>query len=285
MSNVAYDSLSSVREIRLHDYLHIFAISFLFYDHAITIGEEIEYLWKRPKNRSTYWLFVNRYLAFFGNIAVVVLGFTTLSTSSCQHFNVFRQILLISNQVVVSILLTLRIYALYGCSMRILAYMVGTGLILAAISLWTLFGQKSAPSERASGCHVGFARKSYVLRQATAWEALFIYDLLIFSLTIIKTWKARRDHAITGISIPLISLILRDGIMSVTMMSRLSLNLYRTADHSFISTTQGHGDEAYIPYSLTGSIDIVNPESMAFDLDNYPKTQSLRRYDKPPPRQ
>lgn len=74
--------------------------------------------------------------------------------------------------------------------------------------------------------------------------------------------------------------------MSVTMMSRLSLNLHRTADHSFISTTQGDGnDDAHIPYSWTGSIDIVNPESMAYDLDNYSQSRSVRRYSKPPPRQ
>ncbi len=34
----------------------------------------------------------------------------------------------------------------------------------------------------------------------------------MFSLTILKTWNARRDHAVTGINIPLISLILRDGM-------------------------------------------------------------------------
>lgn len=49
------------------------------------------------------------------------------------------------------------------------------------------------------------------IRMAAAWEALFLYDCLIFCLTIFKAWRARRDHTITRISIPLISLILRDG--------------------------------------------------------------------------
>lgn len=46
---------------------------------------------------------------------------------------------------------------------------------------------------------------------AGAWEALFAYDSLIFSLTIYKTWKVRQDYVITGVEIPLITLILRDG--------------------------------------------------------------------------
>ena len=69
-------------------------------------------------------------------------------------------------------------------------------------------------------------------------------------------------------------------------MSRVSLNLHRTADHSFISTTQADGnDEAHIPHSWTGSIDFVTPGSVAFDLDNYSQSQSVRRQSKPPPRQ
>jgi len=43
------------------------------------LGEEIEYLWKRPKKHSSYWFFANRYFAFLGNIAVTILGFADLS--------------------------------------------------------------------------------------------------------------------------------------------------------------------------------------------------------------
>ena len=60
---------------------------------------------------------------------------------------------------------------------------------------------------------------------AGAWEALFAYDSLIFSLTVYKTWKFRRDHAITGVEIPLISLILRDGKIHFEF-SQLILNLF-----------------------------------------------------------
>ena len=50
-----------------------------------------------------------------------------------------------------------------------------------------------------------------LLGLAGAWEALYAYDSIIFSLILYKTWKVRRDYAVTGIEIPLISLILRDG--------------------------------------------------------------------------
>ncbi|PPQ94408.1 hypothetical protein CVT25_002496, partial [Psilocybe cyanescens] len=278
--------------------------------------QEINYLWKGPKNRSSYWFFINRYTAFFGNIAVTILGFMDLSS----------RILLIVNQVLVCILLTLRVFALYDRSLRVLAYLITSGVILMAVTSWVMFGQKSAPSETASGCHVGFSRMTFVdssvdldifvqshpyvaylytLRilndipfpfkgLAGAWEALFVYDSIIFALTIVKTWKARQDHAITGISIPLISLMLRDGAIyfavmalcnfaniltyypflrgglstfassiSVTMMSRLMLNLHETADAGIFSieatTTRRNHMEQYTDDTL----DIVHPSTVS----------------------
>ncbi|KIM42439.1 hypothetical protein M413DRAFT_27197 [Hebeloma cylindrosporum] len=323
------DTLSTAREILIHNYLHIFAVSFLYYDHAITAGQEINFLWKKPKIRSSYWFFLNRYFAFFGNIVVVIMGFSNLTVRvqvrarnvisltlfsrrgydfSCKRYNLFRQLVLIVNQVLVCILLTLRIYALYGRSLRILAYMGGSGVVLIAFSLWVMFGQKSAPSESGGGCHIGMSRDT-AIRLAGAWEALFVYDSIIFALTFLKTWKARRDHSITGIGIPLISIILRDGAIyfaimalcnlsniltfyllgvrpkfpnlplrhddltgstnialpprriSVTMMSRLMLNLHETADLGIYSTqaTSTHVD--YVTQYAADSFDITNHPS------------------------
>lgn len=78
---------------------------------------------------------------------------------SCKRYNLFRQLMLIVNQVLVcsefpnpnlfqsgnlahqdsTVLLTLRIYALYGCSLRMLSYMAGSGGILIAVALVRIF--------------------------------------------------------------------------------------------------------------------------------------------------
>ncbi|KAF5318048.1 hypothetical protein D9619_012127 [Psilocybe cf. subviscida] len=50
----------------------------------------------------------------------------------------------------------------------------------------------------------------YSLGIAGAWEALLVYDCIIFGLTIYKTWTARVGHVINGIRVPLITLFLRD---------------------------------------------------------------------------
>ncbi|KAF9446625.1 hypothetical protein P691DRAFT_794253 [Macrolepiota fuliginosa MF-IS2] len=254
----------------LHNVLHFVAISVLYYDHLVTSRHEIEYVWRRPKSHSSYYFFLNRYFSFFGNLAVSILGFMDLPTQasfSCKRYNTFRQLLLVVTQVLICYFLTLRIYALYECSIRILLYMVGSGAVLAAIACWSLFGQKSTPGAVGSGCHIGLAG---------AWEALFAYDSMIFGLTLYKTWSTRGRRywygSSGGGSVPLlVTVVLRDGAVialanlsnilsfypffrgalstlassiSVTLMSRLMLNLHETAKLGIFSTqymTHGTG--------------------------------------------
>ena len=52
-------------------------------------------------------------------------------------------------------------------------------------------------------------RDECVVDYAAAWEANFIYDTIIFILTVVKTWKDRRG--ISGERLGLIQLMLRDG--------------------------------------------------------------------------
>ncbi|KAF8997734.1 hypothetical protein BDQ17DRAFT_1283761 [Cyathus striatus] len=266
-------SIETLREILAQNFLHVFAISILYYDHLITTGNEINFLWKRPKGPSTFWFFLNRYFSFFGNLVVIIVSFMTIPEASCKAYNLFRQLLLVLNQVLVCILLTLRIYALYGRSLRILVCMVGSGAVLLIVACWSLFGQKhlaSGPLPE-TGCHVGLTRET-AIHIASAWEALMMYDTMIFSFTLYRTWTTRRDRGVTRIQDPLLSLVLRDGALyyaamalanlsniltfylcgpflrgalstvassiSVTMMSRIMLNLHQNADVGIYSTAQ-----------------------------------------------
>ncbi|KAK0219918.1 hypothetical protein IW262DRAFT_989063 [Armillaria fumosa] len=255
------DNVLSTEEILLHNYLHMIAISFVYWDHFITLDAEIEYLWKQPKTPSARLFFLNRYLAFFGNICVTVLVFTTISvTLSTLQSSPPSAVNYQPNHI----LLTMRIYAIYACSLRILYCMVASAIVLLGVSCWSLFGQKHVDFTPVSGCHIGLDRDT-AIRIASAWEALFIYDTIIFSFTLFKTYKERRNH----ITPDILSLILRDGAIyfavmafanlfniltfylappflrgslssfasciSVTMMSRLMLNLHQTATAGIFS--------------------------------------------------
>lgn len=129
---------------------------------------------------------------------------------SCKRYLLFRQLFLLVNQVLVCgklpcpptyfdpnwrricyiVLLTLRVYALYECSMRILACMVGSGVTLIILPCvrcfllslpartyppphqWALFDQVSVPAKTtASGCHVGPQTITYVYFLMQVYES------------------------------------------------------------------------------------------------------------------
>ncbi|PBK94931.1 hypothetical protein ARMGADRAFT_1062460 [Armillaria gallica] len=296
-------------EILVHGYLQIISLSFLYWDHLITIGiaippllcytiligagDELRLLWNKPKTLASYLFFANRYLAFFGNITVTILGFTTLSATSCNNYALYRQVLLVASQIVVCALLTMRIYALYTCSIKVLMYMLGSGVILFAASCWSLTGQKSDRWED-SGCHIGLCRVT-AIRVASAWEALFIYDSMLFAFTFYRAYTHRTEK------IPLLYLVFRDGSiyyatmalatlsniltfylagvalllycitqaltssikpylrgglsscassLSITLMSRLMLNLHQTTDIGILSDMSAATCEAEVTHEL-----------------------------------
>ncbi|KAF8890474.1 hypothetical protein BD779DRAFT_1438468, partial [Infundibulicybe gibba] len=243
----------------------------LYYDHLITMRREIQYLWKRPKRPSMYWFFVNRYFLFSTNILVALFSFTTFDLKlpqSCERYNLSRQTLLALNQFLVAVMMTLRIYALYGCSSRVLGSMIIIGIAPTSVSCWALSGQKNKLAQQVvPGCHVGLSYNTSI-RLAAAWESLFVYDLIIFVLTLAKTWRAGK-HVTVRTRLPVLALLLRDGAIyfavmalanlaniltfyvcpflrgglstfsssiCVTMMSRFMLNLHETTSVGILST-------------------------------------------------
>ncbi|EAU82115.2 hypothetical protein CC1G_09574 [Coprinopsis cinerea okayama7 len=245
-----HDPVSTARDILLHNLMHFLAITCLYYDHFITLGPEIELLWSRRKSPSSYWFFLNRYFAFFGNLCVSILGFIDLDKER------------------------------YLCSSSDprLWWVI-------FVYLWTQPSQGPGSAAHASDIRPLPTFKTYSrlhvdewshpsrnsMCLAGAWEALFAYDSIIFTLTLWKTIKERRERRVTGVNIALVDILLRDGAMyyaimalcnlanimtfyfggpffrgslstfassiSVTMMSRLMLNLHRTAEEG-IHTTQ-----------------------------------------------
>ncbi|KAJ3886868.1 hypothetical protein GG344DRAFT_56692, partial [Lentinula edodes] len=282
----------------LHSYFHMLAISILYWDHALTLKYEVHYLWIGPKTWSSYWFFLNRYFAFFANITVTVF--------ECKSFGMYRQLVLFIQQVIVCVLLTMRIYALYGRNVKILGYMLGSATILAIVAAWSLFGQKSTTAT--SGCHIG--------NLATAWEALFCYDTILFGFTLYQTYKSRHTMGMS-LHIPLVSLMLRDGnyhvvrlqslikllmihvlqpflrgslstfasCMSVTMMSRLMLNLHSSARIGIFSTlpTFHRGDDSTLPTNTDSfELDTLRTEDLISRRTTRYMTNDLTRLESSP---
>ncbi|THU94450.1 hypothetical protein K435DRAFT_668402, partial [Dendrothele bispora CBS 962.96] len=282
----------------------------LYYDHILTFPMEVEYLWKSFHGPSKYMFLLNRYFSTTGNTIVTISLFSSFlasgPVSSCGVFHLFREILLFLTQVIVCILLTLRIYALYGRKKRVLIYMLSFGFLLGALAFFHLFGQNSSSSLTSFGCHTQLQFITYViLRLPTfAWEALFIYDSMLLIMMVRKGLKARQSLG----RIPLLELVLRDGALyyavmalanlgniltfylagpymrgglstfssatSVTMMSRLTLNLHfdshKNPPTTFRSTARFAMRTGY-------EDDVSDSEASTFDRVRFKEHDSSRR--------
>ncbi|KAJ6484504.1 hypothetical protein C8R47DRAFT_556678 [Mycena vitilis] len=275
------DLITIAHAIRLHDFLFLISITFLYFDHLITFGDEIRFLWRKTKTASTYCFLLNRYLAFFGDIVVTYFVFTTVPESVCKSVNFFRQLLLIFNQTTICLLLTVRIYALYGRQKKVWAYMLGAGAFLMGVSLWAISGNGGRPVPGVNGCHISNSR-TIGIRLSVPWISLSIYDWMIFVALFYKSWQARSE-SVTRRSDTLLSVLIRDGAiyfivmavmnlaniltfyiappllrgclatmassLSVTMMSRLMLNLHAVESKGIFST-------AHIKYTASFDSDV-----------------------------
>ncbi|KAK7019139.1 hypothetical protein R3P38DRAFT_2981264 [Favolaschia claudopus] len=274
-------------EIRTNDYLQVFSVAFMYWDWLITLDDEINFMWTRVPSASAFWFFAVRYLGILGNIPVTVSTFYSFPASSfvflavwdlvltdwriemccrCRAFHTAHQIVLVGTQLVVSLVMLVRVHALYGRSLRVLAAMLVAGFALLAVILWSAYmGQESFPVQGFPGCHTRSPQSSnYYL--AGAWLALFAFDSLCFGLTLFKTYSTWRRTGSEANHLPIHALVLRDGAfyyaamslanfanlvtfyiagpnlsgslstfascISVTMMARLMLNLHQTSDAS-----------------------------------------------------
>ncbi|THH16612.1 hypothetical protein EW146_g4063 [Bondarzewia mesenterica] len=201
--------------IKIHGYLEL-------------IATKIKQIWPRPVSKPSMLFLLNRYVPFFGNIAVTIVNFSDVAASE-----------------------------------KIFALLLTVGLVVIAIASWALVGQSSNFVANVQGCHLTMSDATGI-RVAVAWEGEFVLDMIIFSLTVARTYQHRdvwtwsrgmglrntglvrlvlRDGALYFVTMALANLLniltfylappILKGVLStfsscisVTMMSRLMLNLH-----------------------------------------------------------
>ncbi|KAF9465636.1 hypothetical protein BDZ94DRAFT_1234533 [Collybia nuda] len=143
------------------------------------VDREIEYIWKRPKSTSSYYFFLNRYGAFISTIAVTVPSFTTLPV---------------------------RLQGLQHSATNIMDDQSGhhmfPTLIKDLCTLWSFTTYTDLHLGRRGDSNHG------VFCVSGVWWSLFIYDALLFALTVSKTWTTRKSYTSR---IPFGRILLRDG--------------------------------------------------------------------------
>jgi hypothetical protein len=282
---------SEAQQILLCTYAVLAGNSILIYDHVITLPEEIAFIWRRPKTLSAMLFLLNRYLALLGIICSMVVQNFLVSDEICSKYTMYRQLDILIQGTIICIIMAIRTYALYSCSQRLLTWMSIMIVALVGVACAVTFAQVSGDAAilPGIGCYEVYTAET-AARVGLAWVALFVFDSLIFILTVYRICKTRGlpwSSLINRRNV--IDVIFQDGVMyfgamvlinipniltyysgsvairgslcnftsciSVTLISRMMLNLHKTIETGIFSTTV-RDDDYCLDVFLTTRVDV-----------------------------
>ncbi|CAE6350188.1 unnamed protein product [Rhizoctonia solani] len=196
------------------------SFALMIYDHMITLAEEVDRIWQREWTGAT-WLFVlNRYLTelqFIVNVVSFHHPHWTGKVSPCDDFMPFPAVSTLISIAIAEIIMVLRTYALYQRNkyiLRLLAFF-WAGQVIVMVTTLRHPTRVELP-EGLVGCIQG-ASGNY---SVAFWLAPLATDSVIFGLTVFKALEYIHKMKYR---VPLIHVILRDGILYFTVI--LTANL------------------------------------------------------------
>ncbi|KAJ7120782.1 hypothetical protein C8R44DRAFT_877119 [Mycena epipterygia] len=178
MSTMDIDNMKIARDVQLSRSLFLSGIVILLYDHLLTIGSEIQHIWVTTHKRSSIWFLFIRYFSFAGNI---VMALDTFGDFGLE-------------ELIIGCTLFLRVYALYSLNRRIMYLLLCAGVVIVSVGAWSIVPVGLSPIVRTSapGCYVPQS-KTQDLRMAGAWTGELAGDILVFGLTLYRSYTQRRN--------------------------------------------------------------------------------------------
>ncbi|KAJ7644681.1 hypothetical protein FB45DRAFT_898452 [Roridomyces roridus] len=258
------DYVTLASDDRIYAIFFLIGITILVYDYFLTFQTEVKYIWSVKLRSSAYWFLAVRYFGLGASITMSVFFFREMGTEVCLRMQLAWQALLVIQEVLIDVTLGMRVLAMYGFKFWVLLCLLGAGSLTVGLAIWAVidYGHPqvlSAPG--LVGCHIAVSRANS-LRLAGAWEAQLFCDTLLVALTLRRAYLAR--HTLGLYRGSLIERMVADGGMyfvflvlanvanlltfylgdillsgflswfttslSVTLLSRLMLNLHESAD-------------------------------------------------------
>ncbi|KAL4075681.1 hypothetical protein J3A83DRAFT_4186544 [Scleroderma citrinum] len=194
-------------QLNIYACVTVVAYTLLSYDYALTIAQEIEVFWQRPKRSWTFALFVvNRYVTIFGHVPQLKLDWTIVWVTflwSLQYSDTNRQysdtsywvsqivviVIQITGGVLIFLVVLMFVGTIVGCAMS-----SASPVHIARLNRLTVFD----------------ISQGY---QAAAWTGQLVFDFVVFLLTLIRSLQIRKER-----SQSIIDIFLRDGSLYFAVM-------------------------------------------------------------------
>ncbi|KAJ6511898.1 hypothetical protein C8R47DRAFT_1207254 [Mycena vitilis] len=257
------------------NYVGFVAFTILIWDHIDTFPAEVEYIWKGRKGLIVYLFLLNRYLTPLGFIVNLFAYLSPVWTPEClkiifrfrcAHFVRYEGSMTLIGIHVVGMMMFLRIRALYWTNRVVVGGVFSLLLVSLGISAWLLtHGQPVTHVSGVRACTMIFPLNLSPIASSSAWLPL-LYDSVVVVLTLVKALPLPRINSGTHV----MKRLLEDGLMyyvaifsvnlvltimiiaaplglkniaaqleliiTVTMMSRITLNLKKCAQKKLEST-------------------------------------------------
>ncbi|EGN93844.1 hypothetical protein SERLA73DRAFT_188957, partial [Serpula lacrymans var. lacrymans S7.3] len=213
---MSQDTTQSIFETLASNYTTVAFITILLYDHALTLADEIEFIWKQSMSTGKILFLLNRYIPEI-DLFILMNSYTNEAIHSEKVCLLWFQIdswLGIFNVVVIDLIMLLRTWALWRRS-RIVLVILSTLLVLCicAAAGATLYASIAVVHEPSPGnlrpCETGFPRTEILYG---LWVAIIVYDTAIVILLLVKAIPALR------LNVPIIDQLLKDGIQYFVMI-------------------------------------------------------------------
>ncbi|KAJ7096601.1 hypothetical protein B0H15DRAFT_825705 [Mycena belliarum] len=186
--------------------------SILIYDYALTFEQEVTRYWGTSLTWGTLLFYINRYSALLGTVPIVVeyLLVTDDSNKICRGLQMYHQYFALMSQILVSVMLITRTYALHERNKLVLALMITVTVVAIINAMVLLLAIRSpntlSPVLRSLGCPSA-SPHALSQRQAGGWSGMLVFDVMIFALTVYKSLKYGTRGG------ELFDLLFRDGAM------------------------------------------------------------------------
>ncbi|KAJ3881972.1 hypothetical protein F5051DRAFT_500798 [Lentinula edodes] len=306
------DLISDATEVRDTNYVAFVGFTIMIWDHLDTFTTEVEYVWPRvgEKKPIVYLFLINRYLIPLGFI-VNLFAYLRIDQERCQHFVRYEGAMTMIGINIVGLMMLIRIYALYRNQKFIVAGVAVLLLIEMGTYAWLMStGKPVQHHPNIISCTMIFGEKNSIATSSSAWLPL-LYDTVVLVLTLGATIPSVRD-ARGSATVYVMRRLLHDGLIyfgvifavnlvlslmiavadsglknitaqlellvTVTMMSRITLNLMQSPDkhqdhievfplnsvqsRAYQSNTDNHSGEAWRSYSLSLPAPLVDPPSI-----------------------
>ncbi|KAG2356421.1 hypothetical protein BDR07DRAFT_1613088 [Suillus spraguei] len=239
-------------------YVAFVGFTILIWDHLVTIGDEIDFIWQGRKGIHVYLFLLNRYLTPVGFIInLVAFNLPSWSYESCRHFVRYEGAMTAIGIEIVGIMMLLRVNAMYKHQRAAILLAVFLLLAWIGVTAWLLsHAEPVIHTRNVHSCSMVFNSGS--IASASAWLPL-LYDTYVFGLTLNRTLPAIRNKeagrviralfadgllyysVICTVNLILAIMIIRapvgiqnitaqlELLLTVTMMSRITLNIKKQA--------------------------------------------------------